>query len=566
LGGATVTSNRTYKFSVSDTGSYVANFKDIVPPKVRILSPTANEKIGTVGFPIQGTASDKVAIEAVYYNLNGAGWIEASNLNHFSNWYAWITLIPNSANTVSVYAIDSSGNSNTPVTTKFVCTAAGFAPLSIAGYQTGVTEGTNTVNSDIMSFDLAGYVKFSVLTNEGGAVGTYTYTPTGPDTAELVEHRLFPSQDTSADATVLELTFTTAYDATYTGAYGGGILRFGLAADIVPETLDAANMVARSYVTSNFLSKNSFGSSTFTWSDNSGESSSGTYTFTKFSSVGALIVETVTNPASLVGTTNYISLSFTTGGSPATGYYNFQTIGVTNNVDDGTFALTPGTDNTEFVGPVTLSGLRGVVTPTGAPSFTRTYGNGTFASLSLKSVNEPTDVGINLANPRVSANTGTDQFFGLGPPYIFGLDDETTDATFTSPDTAEYVDQSDSSRKGTITFSKLTPTVAPAVTGHTLTATPSGKGKITSVQFTNNLFTATGDIIGAGTYTYAPYSSVMALVQVNFTSGSQDGNTDYVTLEFTSAKGGVYVSAKQDSSVPGGWEYDLGSFRLSTTP
>jgi hypothetical protein len=556
LGGSSVSSSNPYIFSVTGPENYVANFKDIIPPVVTIISPTANEDIATAGYPIQGTVTDKLGIQAVYYNLNGTGWAEALFSGTPVRWSAWVTLIPNSTNTVSVYAIDTNGNTNKPVTGKFVCTAAGLAPISVAGYQAGMTEGTNTFYSDIVSFDLAGYVRFSVNTNEGGQVGAYTFTPTGPNTAELVEQGVFPFPDLN---TVLELTFTNAFDASYTGAYGGGLMNFSPAGDVVPETLDGASIVATSYLNTNLFSTNSFGASTFSLRDTLGDSSSGTYTFTKFSSVGALIVETVTNPPVLAGTTNYIVLTFSSDGATFQGYYDFQTVSNAGggNVDAGAMVLTPGADDTQFVGPVTLSGLRAVITPTGYPPFTRNYGNGTYASLSLKSLKEPTDVGLNLANTRVTADTGIGSFFSLAPPYILDNDDETVDITFRTPTSATILDVADSSTSKVI-YSKLATNVPPAVTGETIVATPT-KGKSTIFKFTFNTFTAANGVVGAGKYTYAPYTPEMALIKVSFTTGEDE----YFLLEFITKLGGPYVHAKQFAGV---WSFENGTFTIKQTP
>jgi hypothetical protein len=560
-GGSSVSSANPYIFSVTGPENYVANFKDITPPVVTILSPRANEGIATAAYPIQGTVTDKAGIQALYYNLNGTGWADATPMCDFPRWYAWVTLTPNSTNTVSVYALDKNGNKNTPVTTKFVCTAAGLAPLSVAGYQAGMTEGTNTGYSDIVSFDLAGYVRFSVNTNEGGQVGAYTYTPTGPNTAELVEQGVFPFPDLN---TVLELTFTNGFDASYTGANDGGTINFSLAADIVPETVDGASIVLTSYVNTNLFSTNSFGASTFSLTDTLGDSSSGTYTFTKFSSVGAFIVETVTEPPSLAGTTNYLVLTLSYCENPyGSGYYDFQPVTAAEggNVDTGACNISLGAGAAQFVGPVTLSGLRGVVTPPGAPSFTRTYGNGTYASLSRKSLDEPTGVGLNLANTRVTAGSGTERFFALAPPYIVALDDETVYETFTSPTAADIEIAGDGLETTQIIFSKLATNVPATITGNTITATPA-KGKPSIFQFEYNKFTAADGIVGAGTYTYAPYTPEMALIQASFTTG-ENGNTGYLFLEFEKASGGPYVYAKQ---VQGVWEYENGTFKLTKTP
>ncbi|HUD45181.1 MAG TPA: hypothetical protein VMR33_00040 [Candidatus Baltobacteraceae bacterium] len=569
--GVTIPS-ATCKITVSDNATFVANFIDVRPPEVKILSPTKSEKIGAAAFPVQGTASDSVGIEAVYYNLNGTGWNDAvisCEGDEFTNWYAWVTLTPNSANTVSVYAVNTLGNKATN-TVKFICTAAGLAPVSIAGHQAGVTTGTNTHNSFIVSFDSAVYASVSSRTNDGGEVGTYTYTPTGPDTGELVPHRVFPTQDTGSNGPVLELTFTDGYTATYIdNSSNNGTLYFVVTEDIAPATLDGSTLIAASFVTSNYVSTNYFDSSTYTTQDSLGASSSGTYTFTKFTAVAALVMETATNPPSAIGTTNYIVLSLTNVCSQMSGYYDYDSVSATTNQgsDAGTFVLNPGIDDTPFVGPVALSGLQAVITPTGEPfSFTRTFGNGTFASISLETTNGPADVGINLANTRVSANAGSDQFMALAPPYALGMDDETVDLTFTSSNKATFVVEGSPDQAGSITYSELANYAPAALTGHTITATPTGKDQTTSViTFTNNIFKATGGALGGGTYTYAPYTPTMALVQTAVTSGADAGETAYLLLQFASTNAGSYIYSKIDPASPGGWIYTPGKFKFATT-
>jgi hypothetical protein len=575
--GVTI-STATYKFSVVDDASLEANFKDIKRPTVKFISPGESEKIPTAAFPIQGTASDSVGVEAVYYNLNETGWTNAIIYygHGFTNWYAWITLTPNSANNVSAYAVDTVGNISAIVTNKFFCTAAGLAPLSINEHLAVATEGTNVDDSFQVSFDSAVYVRISANTNDGGETGTYTYTPTGPNTAELMPRRVLPKQDTGSNNTVLELTFTDAYTAAYIdNSSNSGIFTFFAIEDSVPATLDGAAVVATSFVNTNYISTNSFGSSTFTTQDSLGANSSGTYTFTKFTSVAALVVETATSPPSAVGTTNYIVLMFTEGASPISGFYDFDSLSATNNEgsDTGTFVVNPGTDDTTFLGPVTLSGLQAKITPTGAASFTRTYGDGTFASISLESIDEPTDVGIILANTRVSAEIGVATFLALDPPYAVGLDNETVDVTWKSAKPASDTYSATytlagSDEGGTLAYSKLANNAPAALTGHTITATPTGKGQIKSIiTFTNNIFTSIGGVAASGTYTYAPYTPTMALLKANSTSGAGIGETAYFLLDFVSmgASPCPYVYAKPDSAIPGGWAYIPGEFTFTTT-
>jgi hypothetical protein len=301
--------------------------------------------------------------------------------------------------------------------------------------------------------------------------------------------------------------------------------------------------------------------------DTSGTVLSGTYTFTKFTGVGALIVETPSSPASAVGTTNYIVLWFNEGASTISGYYDYESVTATasEGPDTGTFVVNLGTDNTKFLGPATLSGLQIVVTPKGEPFFTRSFGNGTYASIS-SDTNEPTDVGIYLSSPRVSADTGSDRFIALAPPYAVGQDDETTTVTFSSESKATYVVDGFPDESGMLTFGKAPVTAPAAITGHTLTAIPTEKGESTfAVSFTNQNFTVTKGTASSGTYTYSAYSPAMALVQVNFITGNNAPGTGYLLLNFASTAAGTFVSSKADPSSPGGWKYEPGNFTFTTT-
>jgi hypothetical protein len=87
--------------------------------------------------------------------------------------------------------------------------------------------------------------------------------------------------------------------------------------------------------------------------------------------------------------------------------------------------------------------------------------------------------------------------------------------------------------------------------------TPTGKRQTKStLTFTFNTVKVIGNTAGNGTYTYAPYTSTMALVQFSF------GSSDYVLLEFTSAAGGPYVYAQPG---PAGWNYTEGTFTFAAT-
>jgi hypothetical protein len=491
----------------------------------------------------------------------------ASNADNFAFWYALVTLTPNSTNTVAAYAVDTSGNfSKTTNTVKFVCTAAGLAPLSIAGQLVVLDEGTNFFDTNYVSFDSAVYVRWAEYTNSGSEVGTYTYTPTGPDTAELVPHRVLPTQDTGTNGSVLELTFTDAYDATFTNlSGGGGTLSFYSTEESVPTMLDGVVAVATSY-NGSYVSTNSFASASFIAEDNLGGSTSGTYTFTPFTLVDALLVQTYTDPTTKIGTTNYQIMMFSEGTSPASGYYSSEVLGAAGAVvslDSGTFTTTSNKVTSTFWGPATLAGLQATITPKGEDSFTRSYGKGTFASTSLVT-NEPTDVGIILANTHVAMKTGISTLMALAPPYALRQDDETVDVTWKNiAGTSATLSDVVSGKTSSVTYLKAKNDAPAALAGWTVKATQTEGGKLTTITFTNNMFISKGAINSSGSYTYAPYTPTMALVEFTTSAASNAEPSLYIHLNYESPASGAYVSAEPNLSSEGNWKFSTGVFSMT---
>jgi Divergent InlB B-repeat domain len=556
-GGSGITNN-PYKIDVSGNEEVVALFKDIEKPTIKTTAPASGEKIPSAAFILEGSAADNVAVAGVYYDLNGAGWELASNENNFAFWYAYVTLAPNSTNTVSAYAVDTSGNISTTNTVNFICTAAGLAPMSIAGQLAVVDEGTNASDTNYVSFDSAVYVKWSPYTNSGSEVGTYTYTPTGPDTAELVPQHVLPTQDTGTNNSTLELTFTDAYYAIFTNLSGGsGSVSFGAMEESVPPTLDGVTVATTSGYSGDKATI-SFDSASFTTEDNGAGSSSGTYTFTPFTLVDALVVQTYTNPPANVGTTNFIILMFNEGYSPASGYYSAEILdssGVVS-LDTGSFTTTSNKVTTKFTGPITLAGQIAALQPTGYPhlDFTRSFGRGTFASIFTPTdlsllADEPNDVGIHLSNTRVSENTGEATFLALAPPYDVGVDNETVEAFWKSP-TLAIVTNVVTGQTATIDYSLAKDNAPAALIGHTITTTQDGKTSTFTFNY-NNIIGGGGAAGNFGTYTYAPFTPVMALVTITSLAISSAGEVEYVLLYFKTPDSGTFVSAKGDVLKPG---------------
>jgi len=553
-GGIVQSTNASCSVSVGGNESYTAYFKDIQPPKIGITAPAAKEKVSTAAFVIYGEVSDNVGVSNVHYNLNGGGWTGATLLtqNNTLFWYSYVTLKPNSPNSLSVCAVDASGNVSATNTVAFTCAAPGLAPLSIAGEYSWVEGMSGNIVDYCAGFDRAAYFKLQGETNsDAGEVGTYTYTPTGPNTAELAWQPVLPVENTNVQ---MELTFTNAYDATFTNpsAASGGIFYFETVEQTTPSSLNGfVAVTASEYGGGN--STNSFAGATFTQESSHG-GASGAYTFTPLTPVGALLAEALTN-----GNTDYLVLLFTNEtSSPAAGCYFSEMLGATNQIlsgDFGTFTTTSNAVTGKFTGPATLAGLQATVTPSNGISFTRSFGNGTFASISTTNTG-PADVGFYLANTRVTTNTGEVSFLALAPPYAVGQDDGAVDVTWKTSSSATLKGV-DSDVTGAMTLSKVATNAPASLSGRTITVTPKS-GTASVLVFTNNLYTNSAG--NSGTYTYAPFTPTMALVTASPTNAGDVGKTGCLLLNFQSLTSGVCVASKQTNQ--GAWEIKPGAFKI----
>jgi hypothetical protein len=567
--------NSKYTFTVGGPENFVAHFNDVKPPTIAITAPAENETIPTSAFVIRGTAKDNVAVASVSLSLNGGAPQAASSSNGFANWYAYVTLPPNSTNTVTAVAVDTSGNPS--ATTKeitFKCTAAGYAPFSIAG-QLATVNSTSSGGADPsfqVSFDSAVYVMTSSSITNGGEVGTYTYTPTGPDTAELAPHHVLPVEGSGTnDENVLELTFTNAYNATYTQTgNGSGSVTLIPTAESVPASLDGAELIQTSTATLNLVTSNVFALGTFTQSNSGAVSVSGSYTFTQFTPVGALLLEASDT------TTNFVLLSFTDGVTPPSGTYVSAYVVGSNAVtaDVGTFTISTSAVTNKLLGPSSVYSLQAKVTPIlpkgeTVYSFTRTFGRGTFASMFIPPgtnyllfTNGPNDVGIHLSNLHVTDNSGTSTIMAVAPPYAVGLDDFSDDILWKSA-TSGVSSNLVGGEAATLSFSIVKNNAPAALTGKEITAKLTGNSTPGTITFNYNNFVGGGGLAGVfGTYTFAPYTPTMALVKLTATDSADAGEIQFILLNFESANSGAFVYSR----FVGEWELRPGTFSIKTAP
>jgi uncharacterized repeat protein (TIGR03803 family) len=115
--GNAVTNGATLRFVMESNLVLVAHFADITKPTVTIVSPVANQKTTNSVFSATGKASDNVAVANVFYSLNAAGWANPATTNHWTNWTVSVPLAPGT-NTLSAYAVDTSGNLSATNTVK----------------------------------------------------------------------------------------------------------------------------------------------------------------------------------------------------------------------------------------------------------------------------------------------------------------------------------------------------------------------------------------------------------------------------------------------------------------
>lgn len=122
--GRVVSSSASYTFTLNGNQNLVANFVK-GDPKLTITSPKSGQSVSNALLLVTGTVTDKLAVDGVFYQLNGSDWAPAMPSNSWSNWTASVNLSKqrprarNGANTISAYVQDAGGcfSTNTVVFT-----------------------------------------------------------------------------------------------------------------------------------------------------------------------------------------------------------------------------------------------------------------------------------------------------------------------------------------------------------------------------------------------------------------------------------------------------------------
>jgi len=221
--------------------------------------------------------------------------------------------------------------------------ASPFAPASLNGYEARTTrsdESTATVAFDASTFSMT-----ASDTNHDTDVGDYTYKTIGVTNAQLTLTVTAPPSATNYGGSVY-LTFVANNFCLFTNQDNGSNSISGLGlktvANLVPSSLSgtvyATNDLSGTVDVVTFNSNGTF-SQTESNSDNSGTPSQGTFTFTPYSPIGAMLQLKYTSPAAMAGTKVYSQVTYS---QPQAGTYHatsYDTKGDQPDISTGTFSV-----------------------------------------------------------------------------------------------------------------------------------------------------------------------------------------------------------------------------------
>lgn len=113
---------------------------DFTPPTITITSPKPNQRWSNEVFTVRCKATDNVAVQDVFIDINGDGYSPAPLSDDGSEWTLVVPLVPGT-NTVRAYAIDRDDNHSKTNSQKvvFVVVSPVILNVGLGGKVTGVT-------------------------------------------------------------------------------------------------------------------------------------------------------------------------------------------------------------------------------------------------------------------------------------------------------------------------------------------------------------------------------------------------------------------------------------------
>ena len=570
-----VTNTARLSFTMASNLTFVANFRDSTRPVCIITYPAAKQSVSNSPITVTGKASDNVGVAGVNYQLNGGGWNPA-DLTDATDWQAPNLALNVGANVIQAFATDAAGNVSLTNTINFnyvsngPAAGSGPAPASLAGT---VAEVNINGGSGPFFVDFGTATFAQVVTNaQDGGTGDYTYTLLSSNTALLNLSNLLPPQNGSG--ALVTITFTNDMDGTFTDTNDQtGTITFSNAPDLAPSpssiiTAQTVDILGNTNILTlgGGLFTNTVGTTV----------SFGNYYFTPFSPLDMMLIENFTdaNDASNIA---YVQLDFSSVTNGQFFYDGFDEYYDFLGSDSGAFTILSTASQPSGLAPDSAAGLIWYAKPNSnsqngngkiQPPFYYYFGTSTYSRTSSSNTDtNDFDVGI-YSYVKTGENTAQFTSFEIAPQSGApggnggngGNNSSLLNLTFTSSKNITVTNNG--IVVGAITVSQASNLAPASVAGDTFTVTFSGNTATLTLNadgtFNNNDSNGT---INSGPYSYAPYSPIGAMVILNFTSGSDVGNTGYLELTFSTSKSGSAFATTFDNM---GNEVDVhgGTFKI----
>ncbi len=329
------TTSATLTFLMAPGLTFVANFQDVARPTVAITSPAAGQQVANQNFLIMGTAADNLAVASVSYQLNHGGWTPAQTFNNGRNWMASVMLLRGS-NFVQAFSMDTTGHFSTTNNVGFTyAPPRDWAPTSVQGMVSEVSPASAAPFN--MFFGFSTFSETDGGSIDFNGVGNYTYDRLTTNTARLTVTFTKPPPAVIG-TTVIDLTFDGVDSATYnneTLSGDTGVINFFSTPVLAPVALTNTTIHAIDSAASGITL--TLATTTFKQKDSNGATSSGNYTYTRYSPAVGLLVLSYSAPSAENGATNYLQLTFTEAGGGNVFFTAFDAQGNFGGTDSGTF-------------------------------------------------------------------------------------------------------------------------------------------------------------------------------------------------------------------------------------
>ena len=533
--GNIVGTGGTLKFTMSTNLTLTANFSNLRPPSIDIISSTTNSDGVANDFVIHGVASDDQGVTNVIYRINSgvnAGvWQNATTTNGWKTWNAPVTLVPG-ANTFNAYAIDISSNFSTVLIANITYNTA---PLNLSGKFAVVSDNANSAAPSSVAFNKSTFSQTASDTNNFNAVGSYTYTDSGGGNATLKYKFTGPPSVAHVGSQSIALFFNTptyAYFTNFTTKIDG-YMYFSTASNLAPASANGQLIWTISSGAGDgrgaLFQKSTYTSQALL----SGDTNGGKYTYTKSSPLGVLFKLSRTNGTAYVLAT----YADTNHGS----YYeeDYDSAGHTNGTDIGKFFIasqTPGGN-----APTTITNRNFEIT-SGQDSFNVQLGADTYSQDTLAS-NFDNAVG-DYTYASLDTNIGQLNLTVTEPPSLAGSNSAAR-LIFVNGNSGFFTN--DDSTFSSFIMTTATNLAPDNITNFTLTINYNGSGS-DKLQFAND-----GSLIldsqPGGNYAYAPFSPGGSMIQLSINTNNFSGSNpfDWLQLNFKTTNSGNFFLNTYDS-------------------